>query len=103
MGPPIKLRAIMSLALAVLVMIAGAFPGWLPSGAMGTRVLDAMALPGLFIASSLGLSPDDDFMWAVVFACSELLFYGLLWFGFLTLANIPRTHGPKARGETGTT
>jgi len=87
-------RAFTSVLLGCLLVSGAAFPEkWLPIGARET-ISDAVALPGLLIARifypagvhTAGGAPE----WGAVFLVSSVLFYSLLWFAVLTLANLPR-------------
>jgi hypothetical protein len=72
----------------------------LPYSSARDNVTDAISFPGFLIARIFypegvhtGRGAPD---WGVVFLCSNLFFYALVWLAILAAANVPKTRGVAA-------
>jgi hypothetical protein len=89
-------RVPISLFLAVLTVAAAACAErWLPYSPLRDRVTGAIALPGFLIARLFypaGLHTGNGAPnWGIVFLCSNLLFYSLVWLAILVGGHVLNT------------
>jgi hypothetical protein len=89
-------RVSMSLFLAVLTVAAPACAErWLPYSSLRDSVTDAIALPGFLIARIFypaGVHTGHGAPnWAIVFLCSNFIFYSLLWLAILVGGHVLKT------------
>jgi hypothetical protein len=93
-------RAFFSLLLGgISVACVAIAEKWLPYSSVRDNITDAASLPGFLIARIFypegvhtgGGAPN----WGIIFLCSNVLFYALLWFAILSMVNASRVRrGP---------
>jgi hypothetical protein len=97
-------RAFLSLLLgAITVACVAVAEKWLPYSSVRDNITDAVSFPGFLIARIFypegvhtgGGAPN----WGTVFLCSNVIFYGLLWFIILTFANSARARRMASPSE----